>query len=486
MKLLRLTTTDQKGYFDTSINDGILLKPNSKIALQSLTMEQEDSFLQINSANDTFTWSSQNGQSVTITFPHQAVTAQNFGDWLNTFTRLLNNSCYYDFNQPFNSILAMEWDVNLTQENKVMIQHRKAAVSEHSTYWETEADVNRDGNGVWALNGPQDQPDLEAFSFNMLAPVPVSYGNGFLRCQLNKAVFNPGGNQRQGVVIGFSKTNLGEIESADFTEDMMDYGLAVILNDPDSEYRAQTKNVFSGVLDNVVYVGEGDAANDYIEIMKNGTIIQMRVYDAAGVRFEYDFTERVESNEKLYPFIVFHETSDYISINKVRSTWSYFDNPALAQGVTDTPALGAPPQPSAGNTNNFINFNTIDLAEFLGFPTIRRPEVGFEYTRDAQFEAPELFKPRYYVQSMIIEMLNLKLDSYDGYPTQEQRKSILAFIPTGNQERVTIYEKTQNFIDLNNKDPILLRNIRARIVQGDYSEITLIGQASIVLVIDSD
>ena len=126
------------------------------------------------------------------------------------------------------------------------------------------------------------------------------------------------------------------------------------------------------------------------------------------------------------------------------------------------------------------------MAEFLGYNNIREPRVGATQARDIQYIADKIFKPRYFVQSMIIEMLNMKLESYDGFPGAEKRKSILAFIPTDNQERITVYEQTQNFIDLNNEYPILLRNIQARIVQGDYSPINLIGQASMVLLVDSD
>jgi len=141
--------------------------------------------------------------------------------------------------------------------------------------------------------------------------------------------------------------------------------------------------------------------------------------------------------------------------------------------------------PTPGRTAQFINFDSIGLAEFLGFQNQRNPQSGTRLERNIQYIANEIFKPRFFVQSMIVEMLNLKLDSYDGLPTQEQRKSILAFVPQGNQDRITVYEPNNlNFIDLKNKEPLLLRNIKARIVQGDYSNVNLLGQASLVLLID--
>ena len=92
MKILRLTTQNPQAIFDTSVNDELLIQPNAKIALQSLTLEQDDEFLVIDSTNDTFTYSTQTGQSATITIPHQVISFQNFHTFFEQFTKLLNNS----------------------------------------------------------------------------------------------------------------------------------------------------------------------------------------------------------------------------------------------------------------------------------------------------------------------------------------------------------------------------------------------------------
>ena len=78
MKILRLTTQSQNAIFDSSINDELLITPEAKIALQSLTLEQDDEFIVIDDTNDSFTYSVQNGQTTTINIPHQVVSFQNF------------------------------------------------------------------------------------------------------------------------------------------------------------------------------------------------------------------------------------------------------------------------------------------------------------------------------------------------------------------------------------------------------------------------
>ena len=179
-------------------------------------MEQDDAYIVIDNNNDKFTWSSQNGQEVTIDLPHQTISAQNFNDFLETFTKVLNNSVFYDFAQPYNSLLAMEWRVSLTQEQKVSIQHHKSPVVEHATDWQLGQDVDKVG-GAWGVQVNQPPADLDGFKYNMLGPVRITSGTGFVRAQVHKATYNAAGNARQGVVLGLSRRDLSEVESDNFT-----------------------------------------------------------------------------------------------------------------------------------------------------------------------------------------------------------------------------------------------------------------------------
>ena len=84
-------------------------------------------------------------------------------------------------------------------------------------------------------------------------------------------------------------------------------------------------------------------------------------------------------------------------------------------------------------------------------------------------------------------MLNIPLVSFDSL--KFGRKNLLEVIPASethidDDTGLVQYQPNERvFIDVGNKIPLLLRNIRARIVNTDYSTIDLVGLASLNLVL---
>ena len=82
----------------------------------------------------------------------------------------------------------------------------------------------------------------------------------------------------------------------------------------------------------------------------------------------------------------------------------------------------------------------------------------------------------------MVELKNISLDSYDGL--RSQRKNVLAFISKLDETGQFNYEtSTPIFVDLNNKKEILLRNLEANLLYGDYSEFAIQSDASMTLLI---
>ena len=54
--LIRLHTNDNEAFFDCNFNDDVVLKPNSQLALHSVSMERADGSLFIDSTNDEITF----------------------------------------------------------------------------------------------------------------------------------------------------------------------------------------------------------------------------------------------------------------------------------------------------------------------------------------------------------------------------------------------------------------------------------------------
>jgi len=67
---------------------------------------------------------------------------------------------------------------------------------------------------------------------------------------------------------------------------------------------------------------------------------------------------------------------------------------------------------------------------------------------------------------------------------KEQRKNVLSFISKDDSSGQFNYEvNTPIFIDLNNKKELLVRNIEANLLYGDYSEFAIQSDASMTLLI---
>ena len=73
--------------------------------------------------------------------------------------------------------------------------------------------------------------------------------------------------------------------------------------------------------------------------------------------------------------------------------------------------------------------------------------------------------------------------SYDGETSQ--RKSYLAVIPKDdNNHQVIFNESYPIFIDINNSQPLSIRNLKMRILNNDGSSVASTGLITIVLLIE--
>ncbi len=79
--------------------------------------------------------------------------------------------------------------------------------------------------------------------------------------------------------------------------------------------------------------------------------------------------------------------------------------------------------------------------------------------------------------------MNMQVDSYDGL--EKGRRNIIATIPTNSDENGVIVNEASNlvFIDLDNAQPRYFRNIKARLLYGDLSDVKTIGLTSLTLLI---
>ena len=142
--------------------------------------------------------------------------------------------------------------------------------------------------------------------------------------------------------------------------------------------------------------------------------------------------------------------------------------------------LGARPLKSRNQiTTKALGLGSDSLATFLGYKNINHTQI----TKDANFEAPNLFAPDIENDCLIVLLENLPIESYDGF--KKGRKSILASIPNPNHGDMVVYEPNNiNYVELNNANKMSLRNIRATVLYQDYSPVRMQGFNVINVLID--
>ena len=142
MKLIRLVTEDQNSIFDNTFNDSLTLKPNSKIALQSLSIETENNVIEIDGTNDSITFRVTAGiYTSTISLSRDTYNKNNYLDLLKDIQERMNEATGFELATapnpfPVRRNFGLEWKVETNTKNKVSIAYRIGTWGEYLEYWD--------------------------------------------------------------------------------------------------------------------------------------------------------------------------------------------------------------------------------------------------------------------------------------------------------------------------------------------------------------
>lgn len=156
--------------------------------------------------------------------------------------------------------------------------------------------------------------------------------------------------------------------------------------------------------------------------------------------------------------------------------------PSQTLNYIDSTTLSSTAPPNDGGNGIRTLSMSSDLATFLGYsaPSLTS---GVQVT-NYQFLAANIFDITDTADSFVVELLSLELDSYDGQTSD--RRSILATVPKAEgADGTIIYEVNYpTFVNVRNRNPITLRNIRARILKSDLTQFTVLGTSNMTLLLD--
>ena len=499
MRLLRLTTRKDTADFESSYQADIVLKPKSKIALQSVAINSLPQTLILSSENNSITYqisgttndpSPLYQKKVNLTI--RTYTATQINQLLEDIEDRLNDSVDYIFGTtPTEKPLGLEWRAVL-EEKKVNIGYE---IGRMNSYFNTTAWTKTNCEAVQSGAGDNHNvgmtaglPSVTTFANMCSFPFSLSRGNGFIRCRTRRLET---GNTKNGYMLGLVE-NIDDFDNMDLTK--VKFGLRVTFDGANRVYKSVIDGIESTVTVPMVTYAQDSATNDYGEVMINGEFVDINIYQHDGNSYQLSTIDTsIYNNQDLYPFIAFFGTRTTTQVNGTRLTPSPYGNAPDPSSTSFSDDVSAPPKPinpSVGSQGNFIFFESDVLSQFLGYNTQRTPIAGELERYTVNYKAPLSYFIPEFADACLVQLMNLQIDSYDSFSdTQEQsggqRKNILSIIPSTSQTARIIYEPSYpTFLDLNNENPIYLRNLHIRVLREDYSPIAIDGLGTIVILIE--
>lgn len=489
MRLLRLTTRKDVAEFNATYNGDIVLQPNSKIAVQSASINTLPTTILIDTTNGRINYQIREDLGEQELF----LTSRNYEagqleDLLKDMETKLNESVVFVNTDPSNKVLGLQWKVDLNGDNKVEIKYDIGRYNLFETSWNLATGVTFASTGgdarYKALGG--DATAVTDFSRNALLPFPIAKGCGFVRARTRRL------ENADGFIFGVYED--ASLDNTSFNNiSKVKYGFRVTIADGTNKvYHSIIEGVedpnVSATMDSYT---QNSNDNEVMEIEVNGGNVNLNIYRTNGDLVQVNSIPY--NQENLLPCLAFFGTRATTQVSFIRSTTSPFGNQPTFQSVGGDLSTNAPPQPPSQvnpNDKNNLIFQSPLLSSYLGFSNQRQPVGGdlegatATYTADNQY-----FKPQE-ADAMLIQIQSLQVESYDSYsdtifPAGGQRANILSVIPQTQTSGKIVYEPPYlTFLNLNNREPISLRNLDIRILREDYSRISITGLGSLVVIID--
>ena len=507
MKLIRLTTETNDGRFDNNYNDEIILKPNSKIALQSVAVESDITDLVVNRENDEIEFTITAGKTRTVTLTHETYDETNNHLFLSDLETSLNQGLLYTDAQTTAgdqapSELGMQMKVEVGNKGSIQVDiantrynYTTSTLGEVFKENKSGQSINVTGTPMKIASGTATGTGRADSKHGIVSIAPFTTGCGVFRVKLSTWVDDGSGatSATSGFEFGLCDSKPSSWGLPDGMPDTVKT-YAIRGFQPGTNYYAKSSNAaaFADTTITPDTVTGNDPDSDILEISIQGSKIKGKVFRqgvaTADDLFSVDYELVDGIPTPLFGYLLFHGPRDKIELIDFKFTPDAFLEPASINTdlatFEDLTAVGVGARPLAvrnRNTNKTIDFKSETVASFLGFDNISNTLKGVNVT----FFAESLFSASIENDAMLIILDNLPLESYDGF--KNGRQSILASVPNPISGSRIVYEPNNiNYIELNNANTISIRNLRARILYQDYSQLKTKGFSVLNLLVDEN
>ena len=477
MKLIRCVSETTNGVFNCNFNADLTIPPKSKICLQSLHVEREDTTssvidIQANSVILTNALISDGSVSVVATLPAGTYNQRNIltetASSLNNAFSCPNTGSFPPIGRQY-SVTNIKGYVNIGYETAVENK-------ESSSSWIVR-NVD-EANGEFTVNDP-----AEMYSFNTFAATKHPIGKGCSKIQFTIADLDTGAapDDTKGIIIGLTKKNPALVKN--------EYNLS------DIEFGVQPNVVGQPVYlvedDDTTEVTETASLTDAfaIEINMDETAVPNQrtaraiKYTSSATKTPIEIGNKVLDDDTDYWAVVLFVDED--SVPKVTNPF-FTPDTSFTKNVdnkSSNPTIGRLFSGTASLKGYFQL--TVKAATLFGYNNTYYPTDALTEAMLANesWTAETVMNSANRIDNYVVETLNLPVDSYDSFGGG-QRRNVIAFIGEEDVESdITYRPQFPVWVNLNNATDITLRNIQMRVVNTDYSPIKTGGMPQAVLLI---
>ena len=474
MRLIRITTENNNGFFESVFNSDLIIKPFSKVALMSFTTQLDNLNMIIDAQNNEVSYSVDGEANIkTITLPNGVYTSSSVENFWITATQLFNKSMAYTKNQ-----INRQWFAGIENGRatfKLLTGTRVAPTNPVSSGLYVTKNLVSGGAGQGKLRKSDASGDIGNNAY-LYIKSPNNKGASSLRATFNEET-SP---TYSGFVLGYTAEN-----PVSETEDInpADYLYGIRYTEFTYPNPVPYKYILNGV--ETVVAGVFPEEGDILSIDTFGGNIYLRIYRSTTNVVINLYTGSYNHQTNLFPLLLFVGVGTIINAIQFTSDPYYNITNTHGQGeiILSANANYVPIPISKNPTQCFIQFNNPDLASILGYNRSRYPDSGYKPIAEPDWIADKPFSLRDYSESYVIELLNIKLNSMDSLSKGE--RSILYIIPqlSAIKEHVVFQAPQLVFLNINNTYDLNLREIKARVLKDDLSQIRCYGLSEIVMII---
>jgi len=450
MKLIRLSkkalgVTKYKGdklIFNTTFKDDFTVKPNAKIAFQSIFFNEFSQDVIIDATNDIIN-NTLEGVPYSIILNRDEYTPTTYDVFFSDFTNKLNANVPFDDRN-----IGREWRVSLNQNGLILIEYKFGSIGTENLEFTNAQQVG----GVFSAVAPIIANNNYFYNRNAMAK-----GSGFIRGRVNTV-----GNMIIGLTLSPLNNNSGPLDQASW------YYAVGIEGGNYVYYLTGVKNV-TGVVAQI-----GDIMDMHYDQGEFKT-----VYYRGGVENILDTLTDPTQTDNLYPFVLFKDTVGNMN------NFNFSDNPYLNDltKIVNNDNLGIPePDPLDMIVDVTMTFQTDEFMRLLGFTT---NPISLFNQNQVIFKGINKFDAESVKYLYSVKLTNTPLESYDG---ETQGKSQILYIinELTKGDDVSFTAPYLTFLELKNDKPLSLRNIRCEVVNDNDDIVEFYDKAIMSLIIDDE